>query len=119
MPFTIFFERLPGFARYQVAGPASLQEYSDLIDRAARETLASGDLHLLVDLRGVAGRLSFSDQFFIGELLVRKLQHLRKLANIVPDEPSTYNSEKVAARRGFALRGFLLEEDARAWLLAE
>ena len=117
MPFDIHFERLPGFARYQVAGPASLAGYTALIEQAARETLAAGDRHALVDLRGVAGRLAFSDQFFIGELVVRKLQHLHKLATVVPEDPSTYNSEKVASRHGFRLRGFLREEDARAWLL--
>jgi len=119
MPFDIHFERLAGFARYQVAGPASLASYNDLIEQAARETLAGGDRQALVDLRGVAGRLAFSDQFFIGELVVRKLQHLRKLATVVPEDPATYNSEKVASRHGFLLRGFLREEDAREWLLGD
>jgi len=119
MPFDIHFERFPGFARYQVAGPASLDGYTGLIEQAARETLAGGDRQALVDLRGVAGRLAFSDQFFIGELVVRKLQHLRKLATVVPEDPATYNSEKVASRHGFLLRGFLREEDAREWLLGD
>jgi hypothetical protein len=117
MPFNVHFERLPGFARYQVAGVATLAAYSELIEQAARETIAAGDRHALVDLRGVVGRLAFSDQFFIGELVVRKLQHLRKVATVVPEDPATYNSEKVASRRGFSLRGFLREEDAREWLL--
>src|SRR5215203_4484473 len=106
MPFNIVFERLPQYVRYQASGLASLKNYSDLIDQAARETLAARDRLVMVDLRGVIGRLAFSDQFFIGELVVRKLQHLLRLATVVPDEPESYNSQKVANRHEFRLRGF-------------
>jgi hypothetical protein len=117
MPFNIVFERLPQYVRYQASGLASLKNYSDLIDQTARETLAARDRLVMVDLRGVIGRLAFSDQFFIGELVVRKLQHLQRLATVVPDEPDSYNSQKVANRHDFSLRGFRAEHEARTWLL--
>jgi hypothetical protein len=117
MPFNIVFERLPQYVRYEASGPASLQNYADLIDRAARETLAARDRLVMVDLRGVIGRLAFSDQFFIGELVVRQLQHVARLATVVPDEPASYNSQKVANRHEFSMRGFRSEDEARSWLL--
>jgi hypothetical protein len=116
MPFSLQLERLPDFVLYRVAGPASLVNYSDLIDEAARQTRADGDKRAVVDLRGVIGRLYFSDQYFIGELVTRKLAHLERLATVVPEDPSSYHSEKVANRHGFQLRGFLDENDAFAWL---
>jgi hypothetical protein len=117
MSFTITVERQAHFVRYQVTGPASLKNYSDLIDQAARQTSMDRDRRAMVDLRGVLGRLHFTDQFFIGEMVVRKLQHLDRLATVVPEDPASYTSEKVAARHGFHLRGFLSEDDAQAWLV--
>jgi hypothetical protein len=116
MPFTISVHRFPSHARYDVAGPPSLKNYFDLIERAARETLERGDVNALVDLRGVTGRLSFTDQFFIGDVVGQKLQHLKKLATLVPDAPESYNSQKVAVRQGVNIRTFASEADALAWL---
>ena len=116
MPFTITVTRLPQYVGFEVSGPASLKNYFDLIDGAARETLAHGDKLALVDLRGVAGRLSFTDQFFIGDVVGQKLPHLERLALLVPGDPSSYNSEKVAVRKGVNLRSFDSEDAAVAWL---
>lgn len=117
MPFTVTVERTAQYIRFGVAGPASLKNYFDLIDGAAKETLAHGDKIGMVDLRGVVGRLNFTDQFFIGDVVGQKLPHLEKLATLVADDPGTYNSEKVANRKGVNLRTFDSEEQALAWLL--
>lgn len=117
MPFTVTVDVQTRYVRYQVSGPASLKNYFDLIEEAARQTLAEGQKLALVDMRGVIGRLHLSDQVFIGEMVVRKLDHLRKLATVVPDSPDTYHSEKVAKRHGFQLQGFAGDVEAIAWLL--
>lgn len=119
MPFTVTIERLPQYIRFNVSGPASLKNYFDLIDSAAKETLSTGRAVAMVDLRGVVGRLSFTDQFFIGDVVGQKLAHLRRLASLVADEPTTYNSETVAIRKGVNLRTFDNEARALAWLLAD
>jgi hypothetical protein len=119
MPFSIAVQRHPGYVRFNVAGPASLKNYFDLIDAAAKETLAHGDTHGMVDLRQVAGRLVFSDQFFIGDVVGQKIAHLQKLAVLVVDDPSSYNSAKVANRKGANLRTFDDEALALKWLLPE
>ena len=117
MPFTVTIRREPQFLRLDVAGPASLKNYFDLIDEAARETLAHGDTLAMADLCGVVGRLHLSDQMFIGEVVAQKLAHLAKLATLVPGDPTSYNSEKVANRKGMNLRTFASEAEAIAWLL--
>jgi hypothetical protein len=118
MPFTITLTRTPDLVRFEVAGPPSLKNYFDLIEMAAKETLAGGEKAGLVDLRRVAGRLSFTDQFFIGEVVAEKLAHMRRIANLVADDPESYNSPKVARRKGVNIRTFASEEEALAWLTA-
>lgn len=116
MPFVVTVERFPSYTRFNVSGPASLKNYFDLIDEASRETLANGSKLGMVDLRDVVGRLPFTDQLFIGDVVVQKLAHLDKVASLVADDPTSYNSEKVANRMGLALRSFDNEEEALAWL---
>ena len=117
MPFTVTVERFPQYVAFRVAGPASLKNYFDLIDEAAKHTVANGDKRLMVDLRQVAGRLGFTDQFFIGDVVSQKLVHLSRVASVVQDDPTSYNSEKVANRKGLNLHSFNHEEQAVAWLL--
>lgn len=117
MPFTVTTARSPHYMRFDVAGHASLKNYFDLIEEAAQVTLQQGVTHGLVDLRNVIGRLKFTDQFFIGEVVGQKLGHLGKLASLVAGDPSSYNSETVANRMGVLLRSFDSETAAIAWLL--
>lgn len=115
MPFTIHIQRTPPYVLFEVAGPASLKNYFDLIDLAAKET--RGDTLAMVDLRGVVGRLHVSDQLFIGDVVAQKLAHLRKLATLVPDDPASYNSVPAANKKGLNLRTFAREDEAIAWLV--
>jgi hypothetical protein len=117
MPFIIKVERHADYVRFTVSGSASLKNYFDLIDAAAKETQAKGDRFAMVDLRGVIGRLSFTDQFFIGEIVGEKLKHLARLGSLVPADPTSYHSETVANRKGVNLRSFDDEARAVAWVL--
>lgn len=118
MPFTVIISRTTEFVRFDAAGTASLKNYFDLIAEAAVET-AGGDRRALVDLRNVAGRLVFTDQFFIGEVVAQKLAHLDRVAALVRDDPGTYNSPTVALKRGLNLRVFSDEGAAVRWLQPE
>jgi hypothetical protein len=71
---------------------------------------------VLCDLRQVIGRLGFTDQFFIGDVVAQKLQHVEKLATLVASDPASYNSPKVASRLGLNIRTFDSEAEAIAWL---
>jgi hypothetical protein len=119
IPFTVTVERRPRYVLCHVSGVASLKNYFDLIDEAAKYTVAHGDKLAMVDLREVSGRLGFTDQFSIGEMMVKKLGHMTKVASVVADDPTTYGSVKVANRKGLNLRSFDNEEEAVAWLLDE
>ena len=119
MPFTIVREKTADFTRYAVSGPPSVKNYFDLIEDAARQTAAGHDKLVLVDLREVGGRLTFTDQFFIGDLMGDKLPHIQKLALLVADDPDTYNSPKVAQRKGVNVQAFSSEEEAVEWLTEE
>jgi hypothetical protein len=116
MPFTVTSERRAAHVRFAVAGPASLMNYFELIEHAARETRPAGDTRVLVDLCGVVGRLHVQEQTFIGEMVAEKLAHLHRLAVVVPEAPNSYNSEPVARGKGFNLRSFGTEADALHWL---
>lgn len=119
MPFAILRESTPEFTRYTVSGSPSIKNYFDLIDGAARESAAGHEKLLLVDLRAVGGRLSFTDQFFIGDVIGDKLTHVQKLAVLVAEDPDSYNSPKVAQRKGVNIQAFASEEEAVAWLTEE
>ena len=68
---------------------------------------------------GLNGRLVFTDQFFIGDVIGKKLSHIVKLASLVLDDPATYNSERVANRNGAHMRSFADEQQAIEWLLGQ
>jgi hypothetical protein len=119
MTFSIHFERSNRFARVEVSGPASLKNHIDLIERAARDTMQHRDMRVLADLRGVIGRLGFTDQFFLGDVMSQQLAHLERLAVIVRDDPSTYIGPRVATRKGLSLVAFQDEAQAVAWLMED
>ena len=117
MPFQVTVQRLPDHVRYDVGGPASLKNYFDLIELAASNVRSHGDRRALVDLRGVAGRLVFTDQLFIGEVVAEKLSQMDKVATLVLEDPRSYYSPKVASRKGVSVMSFDDEAAALAWLL--
>ena len=111
--------RLPRFVRFEVSGEATLAEMDRLIDDVAQVTAAAGDSRVLVNLLGVREHLKFTDHYAIGELVARRLSHLQRLASVVPGNRRTGTSEKVANAQGTALRVFVSEAEAGAWLVAD
>lgn len=117
MPLTFQLSRLPRFVRFDVTGDASLADMHSLID-AVRDASAA-DRRALVNLVNVRENLKFTDHYAIGELVVRRLNHLERLASVVPAQRRTGTSEKVAAAQGTALRVFVDDQEACAWLAAD
>ena len=111
--------RLPSFVRFEVDGEASLAEMDRLIDAVAQVTTAAGDSRVLVNLLAVQEHLKFTDHYAIGELVARRLSHLERLASVVPSSRRTGTSEKVANAQGTALRVFVSEAEAGAWLAGD
>jgi hypothetical protein len=108
--------RLPEFTSIKISGPASLQSFAELIGALGKETRTRGDKRVLVDLLAVTGELRFTDHFQMGEQAARELQHLDKLASVVPGDKITHTSEKVALMQGLQLRVFSSMTEAIRWL---
>ena len=119
MALTTQVSRFPGYVRVQVAGPASIREFVELIGTIGRETVFWSDRRVVVDLRQIDGELSTTDQIFIGELVAQDLAHIERMASIVPPARLTRNSERAAQELGSQLRVFDDESQALAWICAE
>lgn len=115
---TLHFEirRSPRFVRYDAAGEASLEDLKRFVDVVEEGTRATGDRRVLVDLTAVRENLKFTDHYAIGELIARRLNHLERLASLVPAARRTGTSEKLANSQGTLLRVFVEEATALAWL---
>lgn len=116
MPLTFKVHRLPEFTSLKVVGDATLGDFLHLIDEMAEESRRRGDKRMLVDLLDVGGELKFTEQFQMGERAALRLQHLEKMASVVPAAKLTRTSEKVAQTQGLQLRVFSSMNEAIRWL---
>jgi hypothetical protein len=116
MPLHFDIRRYPRFVRYDAHGEASLEDMKRFVDAVEESTRAGGNRRVLVDLTAVRENLKFTDHYAIGELVVRRLAHLERLASLVPAARRTGTSEKVANTQGTLLRVFVEEAAALAWI---
>lgn len=119
MTFTTQVTRHRGYVRVNVAGPASIRAFVELISTVGRETVYWSDRRVLVDLRQVEGALTPTEQVFLGELVAQDLSHIERMASVVPPAEITHNSERAAQQLGAQLQVFDSEAEATAWLTAE
>lgn len=119
MAFTTQLTRLAGYVRVQVAGPASIREFVELVSTIGQETVYWSDRRVVVDLRQVEGALTPTEQIFLGELVAQDLTHIERMASIVPPDRLTRNSERAAQQLGSQLRVFDDEAQALAWIGAD
>lgn len=108
--------RSPQFTSVTITGPASLDDFVELMTTLGEQTRRNGDKRVLVNLLGVEGELKFTDHFQLGSQAAQLLRHLDKLASVVPPDKITRTSEKVALKQGFQLRVFTSEDEAVRWL---
>ena len=99
-------------------GAATLEEFLSALQEVGADSVAWPGSHVIVDLRGVSTRYSFTDQLRIGEAVGLNLGHLRRVAAVVPPERITRVGEKVANRSGARAGVFETEADALAWMRA-
>lgn len=114
--FEVSIHRLPEFTSVKLSGPATLDDFVTLIQGMAGESRRLGDRRMLVDQLEITTTLKFTDHFRIGEEVARHMQHLEKMASVVPSEKITHTSEKVALQQGMRLRVFTSMTDAIHWL---
>ena len=116
MSLTVKVHHLPEFTSLKVIGDATLEDFVQLIEHMAHESRQRGDKRVLVDLLDVGGELKFTEHFQMGERAALRLQHLEKMASVVPAAKLTRTSEKVAQTHGLQLRVFSSMTEAIRWL---
>jgi hypothetical protein len=105
-------------------GKYSRSEAFRVGERAFREAAAAGRRSVLVDVRGVRGRVpTILDRFDIGvHMAVLHLEHTPRIRiALLGDEPMIHPErfgEIVARNRGADARVFTIEADALDWLTA-
>lgn len=119
MDFNVSITHGLDFAQMVVTGPASLKSFVDLVKTVERESMAWPHKRVLVDMRGMVGRLDGTEQMFLGELVAQYLPHLEKMASIIYRDQIAGESETAPWERELKLRVFLAKEEAVAWLLCK
>ncbi len=119
MGFAVSLTRFTQYVQLLVSGPTSMKSFVELVDTMGKETAFWSDRKVLVDLQGVDGELTPTEQIFLGELVAQNLPHLEKIASVVPANRITHNSETAAQDLGMRLRVFTSRDDAIGWLTAQ
>jgi hypothetical protein len=99
-------------------GEPSLGQFLSFIQLMGVETVDWPVRRVLFDLRGITTLRTFMEHYAIGQEAARHLQHLTRIASVVPPDRITRASEKTARQAGINLQVFTDEADAIAWLTA-
>ena len=118
MDLSFSVEHREKYAVVRVAGNPSLGEFLSFLHQLGADSAAWPIKRVLVDLRGVRSLTTFTEHYAVGEEAARQLQHLHRVASVVPADRITRASEKTAQRSGLNLVVFTDEASAIAWLLA-
>lgn len=116
MPFDVQILRSAAYVRYTAHGTTSLKKFGELVSFVAADIDLTEDAKILIDLTGVEGRLTVTEQFLLGEIVALKLPYVYKLASLVPPGAITRNTERIAEEKGLSVRVFDTETAAIDWL---
>jgi hypothetical protein len=119
MEFDVAIEMKARYVRVAVTGSPSIGQLLSLIHLLGVESETWAQTAALVDLRGVRTAFTEVDQFRIGEEAACSLNHLERIASVVPRERITRISQRAARRNGVNVIVFDDEADAVAWLLED
>lgn len=103
-----------GIATASVSGLAMLEGWEEMLPRLGEQT--AGDRRLLIVIAGLVGFLGNPERRKIGELAATHLNHLQRIAMLVPPEKKTGVTEKEARRLGLDFRVFSQRGEAMEWL---
>ncbi|MBC5763080.1 hypothetical protein [Ramlibacter albus] len=116
MSFDFDFTLGPRFATFTVRGPATMENFGQLLCEVHVRTNDSHITRVMVNLQATEGGPPFTEQFRLGEMVALRLSHLERLASVVRPEYATGTSSKVANSLGFQLRVFTDVRAAEEWL---
>jgi hypothetical protein len=116
MAFDVRYEYSDACVIARVQGEATIDEFLAMLQEIGADSVTWQASAVLVDLRSVAARYSFTEQLRIGEAVARNLRHLRRSAALVLPERITRVGEKAANHMGATVRVFGSESEALQWL---
>jgi hypothetical protein len=111
-------EQRERYALVRLDGEPTLGQFLSFIQLMGVESASWPVRRVLFDLREVRTLTTFLDHYAIGQEAARHLQHLARIASLVPPERITRTSEKTARQSGINLKVFTEEAEAIAWLTA-
>jgi hypothetical protein len=106
-----------GVLRIAALGAFALESTKRLFDRVALDARRREAKRVLLDFRGVVGRITTMERFELGEYAAARIT--TKIALIALPETVDHFGETVAINRGAKGRVFTDESEALSWLLSE
>jgi hypothetical protein len=106
-----------GVLRIAARGAFALEPTKRLFDRVALDARRREAKRVLLDFRGVVGRITTMERFELGEYAAARIK--AKIALIGRPETVDHFGETVAINRGAKGRVFTDESEALSWLLSE
>ena len=119
MPYKITYKHGPKMALVEVSALAFVENTEPVLQQIAACTREHGDRRLLINLLDVVGTFGRAEQQVIGQLAARYLDHLERVASLVPEDKITRVSEGAAQAEGMKLRVFTNFTDAVNWLVQD
>jgi hypothetical protein len=116
MTFVIRIHHQAGLLVAECSGSGSFASLCGLAAFVGVTTSRSSERRAVLDLQAVDIELSFTDHLQLGSFVARQLQHLERVASIVPQRYRTGTSEKAAQKGGLLLRTFTDADLALAWV---
>lgn len=116
MPLTLRIHRETGVLVAEASGPASLADLCGMAALVGTTTSLSGEKRALLQLLGVDIDLAFTEHLQLGSFVAQQLQHLERVASVVPERYRTGTSEKAAQKGGLRFRTFTDVAQGMAWV---
>jgi len=116
MPFTIRIHHDAGVLVAEASGAGSFANLCGAAALVGTTSLRSSERRAVLDLMAVDIELSFTDHLQLGSFVAEQLQHLDRVASVVPERYRTGTSEKAAQKGGLLLHTFTDRKLAMAWV---
>lgn len=116
MPVTLRIHRETGVLVAEASGQASLPDLCGMASMVGTATSLSGEKRALLNLLQVDIDLAFTEHLQLGSFVAQQLQHMERVASVVPERYRTGTSEKAAQKGGLRFRTFTDLAQAVAWV---
>jgi hypothetical protein len=117
MSFVIRLHHQPDVLVAECSGVASYAMLCGAAALVGSTTSRTGERRAVLNMLAVDIQLSFTDHLQLGSFVAEQMQHLERVASVVPERYRTGTSEKAARKGGLLLHTFTDRDLAMAWVL--